>query len=809
MAVFYVSPSGNNSDAGTSEAPLKTFSKANEKAVDGDTIIGKTGVFQENVKVNSGITYRGLPGCIIDAENTRSNCFNAYGVHHFVIEGFECRNSNGGLITMNSGCYNAVVRENVCHGCNGNGIFWGNSDTLLLEDNEVYDCAVDGGSYGVQGISILYASNVAGATVPVSWNAGTNHNGAVNRIVIRGNITRDNVTMFGPKSDSCGIIIDRAHTPPRNFQGGILIESHLAYGNGGPGIRLMYSKGCLVRYCTSYGNMQDTRKTDTWGCDMHETQSEGNRWEYNISLSTNTRADCHAFMNTNSRDIGASDTTYFHNVFKGIGGRDAKSSNNGQAVNGFYKGPVPGTSDNKIGVDPEFTAVGISGKTFELKSTSPAKSYGASGRNAGYWQGAVTPTPNIEIDAAPVLTISGDKVSGKAATFTAGTYTLTPSSVTRTVQWYNGVTYETKAAPITGPVSGVYSFTIPEVPKIGGLRIMETFSGTGVTDGKNPSNRINVGPAPVSTDKPPVNTALPVISPSTPVVGSACVVSDGSWDGDPAPTFARQWKVNGVNIPGATGSSYVPTSSDFGKALTAAVTGTNSVGSATAVSAATYNVVNPTDVTLAEAVARLVTAEAEIAALRAADVAQAGRDDNQDTALRGVETGLIARIDAVGLNTDSVRNRVEALEDAVATNAALIDPLAEATANLAAYVDELEAIGRVRVSRRRTVVVLPVGTVDFGAVEVQLTSAGPGDPGTIKVKVAQVPDGIALGKLVIAGDAAPNAYTFTPAAGGWCAPFTNLDASLTDPAKAWVEAINDDGAALAAAKLVDIQFVTI
>ena len=488
-----------------------------------------------------------------------------------------------------------------------------------------------------------------------------------------------------------------------------------------------------------------------------------------------------------------------------------------------FKGPVsltPYPAQN-IGADA-CRAVYLA--RFALDTGSPAIGASATaGKDIGAIQASAEPPPpeTFTMTAPGVMTIGGSPIGGTTdnptypvgapVTFTAAAYNSAPDSRSFIVQWYNGVIYETKAATITGPVSGTYTVVggAPAVTAEGGLRIRETGVKAGFTSISTPTNWINIAPTPVSTDKLPVNTALPVIAPSTPVVGSACVVSDGSWDGDPAPTFGRQWKVNGVNIPGATGSSYVPTSSDFGKALTVAVTGTNSVGSATAVSAATYNVVNPTDVTLAEAVARLVAAEAEIAALRAADVAQAARDDNQDTALRGVETGLIARISATDLIVSATRDRVDTLADTVDANAASMDFLAETVTNLANHVDELEAVGRVRVSRRRTVVVLPVGTVNFGAVEVQLTSTGPGDPGTIKVKVAQVPDGIALGKLVIAGDAAPNAYTFTPAAGGWCAPFANLDASLSDPAKAWVEAINDDGAALAAAKLVDIQFVTI
>lgn len=76
----------------------------------------------------------------------------------------------------------------------------------------------------------------------------------------------------------------------------------------------------------------------------------------------------------------------------------------------------------------------------------------------------------------------------------------------------------------------------------------------------------------------PVNTALPAISGSG-HVGDVHTVSNGTWTGNPAPTFAYQWSMDGSPITGATAQTYTP---DAEGSLSCAVTATNSEGSATA-----------------------------------------------------------------------------------------------------------------------------------------------------------------------------------------------------------------------------------
>lgn len=80
----------------------------------------------------------------------------------------------------------------------------------------------------------------------------------------------------------------------------------------------------------------------------------------------------------------------------------------------------------------------------------------------------------------------------------------------------------------------------------------------------------------------PTNSILPAISGAL-TQGATLTAYEGVWAGEPT-SFTYQWKNAGVNINGATSKTYVITAGDSGDAITVAVTGVNSAGSATATS---------------------------------------------------------------------------------------------------------------------------------------------------------------------------------------------------------------------------------
>lgn len=78
----------------------------------------------------------------------------------------------------------------------------------------------------------------------------------------------------------------------------------------------------------------------------------------------------------------------------------------------------------------------------------------------------------------------------------------------------------------------------------------------------------------ISSNVPPSNTVAPVISGDA-TVDSTLTVSNGTWDGDPAPTYSYQWFRDGFEIIGETSATYQTTVVDQGANITAVVTATN------------------------------------------------------------------------------------------------------------------------------------------------------------------------------------------------------------------------------------------
>lgn len=102
-----------------------------------------------------------------------------------------------------------------------------------------------------------------------------------------------------------------------------------------------------------------------------------------------------------------------------------------------------------------------------------------------------------------------------------------------------------------------------------------------------PHGAITTGTAPAfgyTAAGPPVISGVPTIVGS-PQVGSASSYTPASVSANPASTRTQQWKIDGVAISGATGTTYTPVAGDATKTLTVTQTETNGNGSANATSA--------------------------------------------------------------------------------------------------------------------------------------------------------------------------------------------------------------------------------
>lgn len=81
-------------------------------------------------------------------------------------------------------------------------------------------------------------------------------------------------------------------------------------------------------------------------------------------------------------------------------------------------------------------------------------------------------------------------------------------------------------------------------------------------------------------DVAPTVTTAPVISGSV-YAGSTLTCTPGTYEGTPVPTVTRQWRLDGTNISGATGTTYVTSEGEVGGDITVRETATNTEGSVT------------------------------------------------------------------------------------------------------------------------------------------------------------------------------------------------------------------------------------
>ena len=169
---------------------------------------------------------------------------------------------------------------------------------------------------------------------------------------------------------------------------------------------------------------------------------------------------------------------------------------------------------------------------------------------------------NIE---API--ISGNTVYGSTLTLTGEGIWIGNPPPTLTFQWLRN------GAVIGGATSITYVTQLADV----GQQITCQVTGTNSVGSVSAISNV------ITVTSLPSNTIAPVIS-GNPVVGSTLTTTNGTWTGFPTPTFTYQWLRNGVVIGGATNTTYVTQLTDVGQQITCRVTGTNSVGSVSAIS---------------------------------------------------------------------------------------------------------------------------------------------------------------------------------------------------------------------------------
>lgn len=175
-------------------------------------------------------------------------------------------------------------------------------------------------------------------------------------------------------------------------------------------------------------------------------------------------------------------------------------------------------------------------------------------------------TPETEPKNTALPEITGDVEFGGVLTASPGTWTGNPSP-TFTYQW------QSNGLDITGATDQTY--TIEAVGILITVEVTATNSAGSAT-----AESEQAGPVP---EVSPANMVAPAIT-GTPTVGQVLTVTNGTWTGNPSPTFTRQWRSGATDIESATGTTYTLVEADVGQNITCVVTATNSAGSDVAIS---------------------------------------------------------------------------------------------------------------------------------------------------------------------------------------------------------------------------------
>jgi ABC-type phosphate transport system substrate-binding protein len=177
------------------------------------------------------------------------------------------------------------------------------------------------------------------------------------------------------------------------------------------------------------------------------------------------------------------------------------------------------------------------------------------------------PVTSVAPESTSAPTISGDAQVGGTLTCATGEWTGTPAP-TFAFEWQR----DGKA------IGGASAANYTAVAADGNEQVRCVVTAT------NAAGSASANSAAVTIQAAPQNVVAPSVSGNA-HSGGTLTCATGEWTGTPAPTYGYGWLRGGDPIAGAEGSSYSVVTGDAGLQIRCVVTGTNSVGSASAPSA--------------------------------------------------------------------------------------------------------------------------------------------------------------------------------------------------------------------------------
>ena len=272
---IYVSPSGNDNNAGTRNAPLENIQTALNRMSGGDEVILLDGTYLTNNEV--GLYFRSGTASqptIVRAENpwgakimttAQFQAFTVQDSDHVLIEGIEVGiqdpatqpfpNTSGFTSTRSN---YVTFRNCYAHDFGCNGFSFQNGDYGTFEGN-VSEGNAETSALNCSGFSVYQPNqldNAAGYHIIIRGNVAF-----ANRVdipFVNGDVSADQPT------DGNGIILDDYNNTQNGstngkFTAATLIENNLCFNNGGSGIKVFETENAMVRHNTCYHNLEVVR----------------------------------------------------------------------------------------------------------------------------------------------------------------------------------------------------------------------------------------------------------------------------------------------------------------------------------------------------------------------------------------------------------------------------------------------------------------------------------------------------------------------------------------------------------------------
>ena len=202
--VYYVSPTGSDTNPGTASAPFKTFAKANSVLTEGSTLNIYAGVYTEQLKITKSgtsaarITVHPIGGMVtIDRLNTASAGLDVRA-SYVTVNGLEIRNSSD--ICVNLAGNAITVNSLYVHHCHNHGIQANNSTNIQILNSRIFATVLANASRQLSGgwgsaIKVRESNNVLiqGNIIHNNYGEGMGTRGT--NITIRANTVYDNYSV--------------------------------------------------------------------------------------------------------------------------------------------------------------------------------------------------------------------------------------------------------------------------------------------------------------------------------------------------------------------------------------------------------------------------------------------------------------------------------------------------------------------------------------------------------------------------------------------------------------------------------------